>query len=72
MGFRVLWASRAISTLGDPLGLVALLLYLSEDAGQALSVAALLLVGDVAPAFLAPLAGGISDRFACAECSSSR
>ncbi len=61
--FRTLWASRAISFLGDSLSLVALLLYVAGDAGQAVAVAALLLVGDVAPALLGPLAGAVGDRF---------
>ncbi len=61
--FRVLWVSRAVSTFGDSVGLVALLLYLADGTGQAFAVAALLLVGDVAPSLLAPLTGGISDRF---------
>ena len=61
--FRLLWASRTISTFGDSLGLVALLLHLAEGTGQAFAVAALLLVGDFAPSLLAPLTGGISDRF---------
>jgi MFS family permease len=42
---------------------VALLLYLAQNTGQGFAVAALLLVGDFAPSLLAPLTGGISDRF---------
>lgn len=61
--FRRLWSSRAISMFGDSLTLVALLLYLAEDTGQAFAVAALLLVGDFAPALLGPLTGVLSDRF---------
>ncbi len=41
--FRALWTARAVSVAGDSAGLVALLLYLSAGAGQALAVAALLL-----------------------------
>lgn len=61
--FRTLWASRAISFLGDSVSLVALLLHVADGAGQAFAVAALLLVGDFAPSLLGPVAGAISDRF---------
>ena len=61
--FRRLWTSRAISTFGDSLSQIALLLYVADDTGQAFAVAALLLVGDFAPALLGPLTGVISDRF---------
>lgn len=61
--FSRLWTSRAVSMFGDSLSLVALLLYLAEDTGQAFAVAALLLVGDFAPSLLGPLTGAISDRF---------
>lgn len=63
-GFRRLWLSRAISTFGDSLSLVVLLLYLAEDTGEAFAVAALLLVGDLAPSLLGPLTGVVSDRLA--------
>lgn len=61
--FRRLWSSRAVSTFGDSLGLVALLLHVADGAGPAFAVAALLLVGDFAPALLGPLTGVVSDRF---------
>jgi MFS family permease len=60
--FRWLWCARSVSFLGDSLGLVALLLYVAETTGQALAVALLLLVGDVAPALLGPFTGVIGDR----------
>lgn len=60
--FRALWTARAVSFLGDALGLVALLLYTAKSTGEALAVAALLLVGDVAPALLGPLTGTVGDR----------
>jgi MFS family permease len=63
IAFRRLWLSRAVSMLGDSLSLVALLIHLVEATGQAFAVAALLLVGDFAPALLGPLTGAISDRF---------
>ncbi|MGV9415450.1 MFS transporter [Nocardia sp. NPDC003693] len=62
-GFRLLWAARSLSFLGDSLTLVALMLYVAETTGQALAVAALLLVGDFAPALLGPFTGALSDRF---------
>jgi MFS family permease len=62
-GFRLLWSARGVSFLGDSLSLVALLLYVAQDTGQALAVAALLLVGDFAPALLGPLTGTVGDRF---------
>jgi MFS family permease len=61
--FRVLWAARVVSFLGDSLGLVALMLHVAGSTGQALAVALLLLVGDFAPALLGPLSGTVSDRF---------
>lgn len=62
-GFRVLWSARAISVLGDSLGLVALLIYLQADAGTAVAVAMLLLAGDCVPGLFGPVAGLIGDRF---------
>ncbi|RIQ18844.1 MFS transporter [Jiangella rhizosphaerae] len=61
--FRSLFAARTVSFLGDSLSLVALMLHVADTAGQALAVALLLLVGDLAPALLSPLAGGVSDRW---------
>ncbi|WP_255208518.1 MFS transporter, partial [Myxococcus sp. AM009] len=61
--FRALWSARVISFTGDALSLVALMLYVAEQTGQALAVSLLLLVGDFAPALLGPLTGAISDRF---------
>jgi MFS family permease len=60
--FRLLWSARAVSYLGDSLGLVALILHVAETTGQALAVAGLLLAGDFAPALLGPLAGTVADR----------
>jgi MFS family permease len=60
--FRLLWSARAVSYLGDSLGLVALMLHVAETTGQALAVAVLLLAGDCAPALLGPLAGTVADR----------
>lgn len=61
--FRLLWSARSVSFLGDSLSLVALMLYVAGETGQALAVALLLLVGDFAPALLGPLTGAVSDRF---------
>jgi MFS family permease len=61
--FRLLWSARAVSFVGDSLGLVALMLHVAGTTGQALAVAALLLAGDFAPALLGPLTGTVADRF---------
>lgn len=61
--FRLLWSARTVSFLGDSLSLVALMVYVADETGQALAVALLLLVGDFAPALLGPLAGAVGDRF---------
>jgi len=63
VAFRRLVVSRSISFLGDSVTLVALLLHVADNAGQAFAVAALLLAGDFVPALFAPVAGAISDRF---------
>jgi MFS family permease len=60
--FRLLWSARAVSFLGDSLGLVALMLHVAETTGQAVAVAVLLLAGDFAPALLGPLTGTVADR----------
>jgi MFS family permease len=60
--FRLLWSARAVSFLGDSLGLVALMLHVAGTTGQALAVAALLLAGDFAPALLGPFTGTVADR----------
>jgi MFS family permease len=59
----VLWTARAVSVLGDSLGLVALLVHLQAEAGAAIAVALLLLAGDCVPGLFGPVAGLISDRF---------
>lgn len=61
--FRVLWCARTVSFLGDSLGLVALMLHVADQTGQAFAVAMLLLASEVAPALFGPLAGALSDRF---------
>lgn len=61
--FRRLTVARMVSFVGDSLSLVALMLHVAATSGQALAVAALLLVGDFAPSLLGPLSGAISDRF---------
>jgi MFS family permease len=60
--FRLLWSARAVSFLGDSLGLVALMLHVADTTGQALAVALLLLAGDFTPALVGPLAGTLADR----------
>jgi len=62
-GFRVLWVARAVSFLGDSLGLVALLLYVEASTGAALAVALLLLAGDLTPGLFGAFAGVVGVRF---------
>jgi MFS family permease len=62
-GFRNLGIARLICFVGDSLSLVALMLHVAATSGQAIAVAALLLVGDFAPALLGPLSGAIGDRY---------
>ncbi|WP_433267036.1 MFS transporter [Micromonospora vinacea] len=61
--FRALWSARVISYAGDSLSLVALMLHVEDTTSRAFAIAALLLVGDFAPALLGPLTGALSDRF---------
>ncbi|MCO1657964.1 MFS transporter [Pseudonocardia humida] len=61
--FRNLAIARLVSFVGDSLSLVALMLHVAATSGQAIAVAALLLVGDFVPALLAPLSGAVVDRF---------
>lgn len=61
--FRRLTLAWMVSFVGDSLSLVALMLHVAATSGQALAVAALLLVGDFVPSLLSPLSGAISDRF---------
>ena len=61
--FRRLWTARSISAFGDSLGLVALIVYVVDTAGEAFAVAALLLVGEFIPSLLGPFSGALSDRF---------
>ncbi|MGI5128341.1 MFS transporter [Pseudonocardia sp. CA-107938] len=60
---RRLTVARVVSFVGDSLSLVALMLHVAATSGQAIAVAALLLVGDFVPSLFAPLAGAIGDRF---------
>ena len=59
----MLWSARAVSVLGDSLGLVALLVYLQAETGAAVAVALLLLAGDCVPGLFGPVAGLIGDRY---------
>jgi predicted MFS family arabinose efflux permease len=60
--FRLLWTARLVSFLGDSLGLVALILYVSDKVGTGTAVGLLLLAGDFAPTLVGPLAGALADR----------
>jgi MFS family permease len=63
--WRSCWllAARFLSSAGDALSLVALMVHVADSTGQALAVSVLLLVGDFAPSLFGPLTGAISDRF---------
>ena len=61
--FRYLWAARLLSSFGDSLGLIALLLYAADSFSNALAVVLLMLVGDFAPSLFSPFAGTFSDRW---------
>ncbi|TCC29693.1 MFS transporter [Kribbella speibonae] len=61
--FGALWGARAVSVLGDSLGLVALLLYVQASTGAAIAVALLLLAGDFVPGLFGAFAGVVGDRF---------
>jgi MFS family permease len=60
--FRRLWLARFVSFLGDSLGLVALIVYLSGRTDSGAVVGLLLLAGDLTPALLAPVVGVVADR----------
>jgi MFS family permease len=62
-GFRSLCTARFLSSAGDALSLVALMVHVADSTGQALAVSVLLLVGDFTPSLFGPLTGAISDRF---------
>jgi MFS family permease len=59
---RRLWVARVISFLGDSLGLVALIVYLTDRTGRGAWIGLLLLAGDFTPAVLSPILGAIADR----------
>ena len=61
--FRRLMIARLVSFTGDALSLVALMLHVAASTGQALAVAALLLVGELLPSLLGPVSGAVADRF---------
>lgn len=54
--------ARVVSFLGDSLGLVALIIYVSEETGSGAAVGLLLLAGDFTPSLLSPVLGTIADR----------
>ncbi|MET7419362.1 MFS transporter [Dactylosporangium sp. NPDC005555] len=58
----MLLGARGISSAGDALSMVALMLHVAGTTGQALAVAALLLAGDFVPSLIAPFAGALADR----------
>ncbi len=60
-GFRLFWSARVISFIGDGMAVTALLLYVEEQLGSGLSVAALVLAATV-PRLLGPVTGTVADR----------
>jgi MFS family permease len=60
--FRALWTSRAISFIGGSLSMVALILYVADRVGTGTAVALLMLVGELVPVLVSPLAGALADR----------
>ena len=60
--FRRLWLARVVSFLGDSLGLVALILFVTEETDSGAAVGLLLLAGDFTPSLLSPVLGAIADR----------
>ena len=59
--YRLLWASRTISLLGDSVATVGLVLFLVESTGSGTAVG-LLLLTRAAVSLLGPLAGAVADR----------
>jgi MFS family permease len=59
---RALWIARVVSFLGDSIGLVALIIFMTERTDSSAAVGLLLLAGDFTPALLAPLLGTLADR----------
>jgi MFS family permease len=60
--FRALWASRAVSFVGSSMSTVALILYVADRVGTGAAVALLMLVGELLPTLLSPVAGALADR----------
>lgn len=60
--FRHLWLARAVSVVGDSLGLIALILYVAGTTGTGAAVGLLFLAGDFLPTLFSPFAGVIADR----------
>jgi MFS family permease len=60
--FRRLWLARVVSFLGDSLGLVALIIYVTQRTDSGAAVGLLLLAGDFTPSVFAPMLGAIADR----------
>jgi len=56
-------AARAVSTIGNEVAVIALLLRLHDGGGDGWAVAALLVAGTVPLVLLAPIAGMLADRY---------
>lgn len=59
--FRRLWVARAVSFMGDGIGLIVLVLYVKSELDSGVAVAALLLAQTL-PRLLGPFAGAVVDR----------
>ncbi len=59
--FRALWGALALSNAGSGAALTALTLYVQQTHGTGTAVAALL-IAEMAPRLLGPLAGSVADR----------
>src|SRR5690348_18408476 len=60
--FRALWMSRSVSFIGTSMSTVALILYVADRVGTGPAVALLMLVGELLPSLLSPVAGALADR----------
>jgi MFS family permease len=60
---RALFTARVVSSAGDSLSIVALMLHVANTTGQGIAIALLLLATDFVPSLISPITGAISDRF---------
>ena len=63
--YRIFWSARTISLFGDAIANVALVLYIAQNTNMGINsnvAVGLLLLAQVVPRFLGPLAGTLADR----------